>query len=276
MPIKKIFFAGLAGLIIISALLFWFSFLSENGVSLRQKAQNHPPEPVSNSALVAELPVIDYSKILEKYKGRDVERAITDKKLIALTFDGGGNADGIEKILKILAENSIRSTFFLTGKFVEKFPGAVAEIKKSGGEIANHTYSHKNFTQLSFEEAAQEIDQMKATLEKTGATPEPFFRFPYGAYKKEDIALVNNIGYVSVRWTIDSLGWQGRRDGREAKFVVDRVIEKSVPGAIVLMHLGSVSDSSTFDADALPDIIGALKEKGYQFVTLSELFTESL
>ena len=56
----------------------------------------------------------------------------------------------------------------------------------------------------------------------------------------------------------------------------DRVVEKSVPGAIVLMHLGSVSDGSTFDADALPGIINTLEEQGYQFVTLSELFTKSL
>ena len=272
----KLFYIIVVIVLIVTGVIFRFSFLSENGMSLRPKAQNHSPTPVSNNALIAELPVIDYSKILEKYKGRDVERAVTDEKLIALTFDGGGNTDGIEKILKTLSDNSIRSTFFLTGKFIEKFPDAIAEIKKSRGEITNHTYSHKNFTQLNSEEAAQEINQMKTTLEKTGATLAPFFRFPYGAYKKEDVKLVNDLGYVPVRWTIDSLGWQGRRDGREAKFVVDRVVEKAAPGAIVLMHLGSASDGSTFDADALPDIIGALKEQGYQFATLSGLFTKSL
>ena len=278
MPIKKIFFVGLVGFVVVSAVLFWFSFLSENGALPSPKARNQPSMvSVSDDIPITEpSPAIDYSKILEKYKGRDVERAVTDEKLIAFTFDGGSNTDGIEKILKTLSDNSIRSTFFLTGKFIEKFPGAIAEIKKSGSETANHTYSHKNFTQLNSEEAAQEINQMKTTLEKTGATLAPFFRFPYGAYKKEDVKLVNDLGYVPVRWTIDSLGWQGRRDGREAKFVVDRVVEKAAPGAIVLMHLGSASDGSTFDADALLDIIGALKEQGYQFATLSGLFTKSL
>ena len=277
MPIKKIFFAVSVCLIVVSAVLFWFSFLSENGASPNRRVQNQPPPmAVSVDALIVKEPAIDYSKIFEKYKGKDVERALTDKKLVVLTFDGGGNADGTEKILRTLSDNSIRSTFFLTGKFVEKFPGAVEEIKKSGGEIANHTYSHKNFTQLNSEEAAGEISQMKVTLEKTGVALAPFSRFPYGAYKKEDIALVNDLGYVSTRWTIDSLGWQGRRDGREARFVTDRVVEKAVPGAIVLMHIGSAADGSTFDADALPDIIATLKKQDYQFTTLSELFTKSL
>jgi len=53
-------------------------------------------------------------------------------------------------------------------------------------------------------------------------------------------------------------------------------VKKAAPGGIVLMHLGSAADGSTFDADALPDIIATLKEQGYQFATLSESFTESL
>ena len=276
MPNRKVFFAGSVGLVVISAILFWFFFLSENGMLLSPEQLNNHPEAVLNSTPIIESPAIDYSKVLEKYRGKDVERAVTDKKLIALTFDGGGNADGIEKILQTLSENSIRSTFFLTGIFIEKFTGTVDEIKKAGGEIANHTYLHKNFTQLNSEEATKEINQMKTATEKTGVALAPFFRFPYGAYKKEDIALVNGLGNIAVRWTVDSLGWQGKRDGREARFVTDRVVKKAAPGGIVLMHLGSAADGSTFDADALPDIIATLKEQGYQFATLSESFTESL
>jgi len=283
----KLFYIIVVIILIVAGVMFRFSFLSENGMSPSPEQLNNQPEAVLNNIPIIESPAIDYSKIFEKYKGKDAERALTDKKLIAFTFDGGGNDDGTEKILRTLSDNSIRSTFFLTGKFVEKFPGAVEEIKKSGGETANHTYSHKNFTQLGIEEVTQEINQMKAVAEKMGIALAPFFRFPYGAYKKEDIRLVNDLGYVSTRWTIDSLGWQGRRDGRDppspeasdgrsAKFVVDRVVEKAVPGAIVLMHLGSAADGSTFDADALPDIIAALKEQDYQFATLSELFAESL
>ena len=117
---------------------------------------------------------------------------------------------------------------------------------------------------------------MEQAAEALDVNVVPFFRFPYGAPTKEKIALVNERGYVAVRWTVDSLGWQGAKDGRDASFVVARVTEKAIQGAIVLMHLGSASDGSALDADALERIITTLAQQGYRFVSLSELFTASL
>ena len=135
---KKIFYIGILGFVVLSVVLFWFSFLNENGVSSRKIERKQQPPAQNDISIVASLndPVesalIDYQKVLEKYKGQDVERVSTNKKIMALTFDGGGNADGVDEILGILSENSIRSTFFLTGVFIEKFPEAVGKIKESG------------------------------------------------------------------------------------------------------------------------------------------------
>ncbi|MBI5913272.1 polysaccharide deacetylase family protein [Candidatus Azambacteria bacterium] len=219
---------------------------------------------------------VPHAAILEKFKGKDVETVSVSEKLIALTFDGGGNAEGAEDIIKILSANGIRATFFLTGNFIGKFPDIVRKITDSGNEIANHTATHKNFSEISHEEATAEMEGMERAAEALGAKLVPFFRFPYGAPTKEKIALANERGYVAVRWTVDSLGWQGRKDGRDASFVAARVIGKAKPGAIVLMHLGSASDGSTFDADALEQVIIALTQQGYRLVPLSELFTEAI
>ena len=120
-----------------------------------------------------------------------------------------------------------------------------------------------------------EITGMRQIATEQSITVVPFFRFPYGAPTKGTIALANDLGYIAVRWTVDSLGWQGRKDGRDASFVQKRVIEKAIPGGIALMHLGSAKDGSTFDADALPDIITTLERQGYRLVPLSELFHEA-
>lgn len=221
-------------------------------------------------------PSVSYAAILEKFKGKDMERAPVAEKLFALTFDGGGNADGAEKILRTLSGNNIRATFFLTGNFIEKFPDIAKRIAYSDNEIANHTMTHKNLSEISEEEAHAEISDVERAAEALGIRVVPFFRFPYGAPTKEKIALVNGRGYVAVRWTVDSLGWQGKKDGRDAQFVAKRVIQKAVPGGIALMHLGSAKDGSTFDADALPEIITALRKEGYQLVPLSELFNEAI
>lgn len=227
-------------------------------------------------AAEAATPAIDYAGILVRFTGKDVERVSVAEKLFALTFDGGGNAKGVEKILQTLSSNGIRATFFLTGDFMKKFPDIGARIAHSGGEIANHTVTHNNLSAVPDEEVVAQIAGMQQIAAEQGVSVAPFFRFPYGAPTKRTIALANDLGYVAVRWTVDSLGWQGAKDGHNASFVVERVLQKATPGGIALMHIGSASDESTFDADALPEIITALSAEGYQFVSLSELFSEAV
>jgi peptidoglycan/xylan/chitin deacetylase (PgdA/CDA1 family) len=80
---------------------------------------------------------------------------------------------------------------------------------------------------------------------------------------------VNGHRYGSIRWTVDTLGWQGTSGGQSTKTVVARVLANLQPGAIVLLHVGShPSDHSTLDADALPTVITELKRRGYGFVTI--------
>ncbi|MDP9093554.1 MAG: hypothetical protein M3N95_11645 [Actinomycetota bacterium] len=80
---------------------------------------------------------------------------------------------------------------------------------------------------------------------------------------------MNALGYVAVRWTIDTLGWQGSRAGATTPHILERVLGALTPGEIVLMHVGSTpQDGSTPDADALGQLIGALRARGYRFVTL--------
>jgi len=82
---------------------------------------------------------------------------------------------------------------------------------------------------------------------------------------------VNCLGYGSVRWTVDTLGWPGSSGGQSATSVVNRVLAGLTAGESVLLHVGSnPQDGSTLDADALPRIITELRNRGYGFVTLAE------
>jgi peptidoglycan/xylan/chitin deacetylase (PgdA/CDA1 family) len=105
-----------------------------------------------------------------------------------------------------------------------------------------------------------------------GADPRPLFRFPFGARDARTIAAVNNLGYVPVRWSVDTLGWKGTSGGVTAQQVADRALSALQPGEIVLMHIGSnPEDSSTLDADALPQMIERMRQAGYGFVTMDTL-----
>ena len=205
--------------------------------------------------------------------GRDIERVPTDRKVVALTFDAGANADGVPAILAALDRDDVSATFFLTGTFARQFPDAARSIARAGHRLGNHSVTHPHFPALTDAQVRAQLTGAETAVRSTaGATTRPFFRFPFGDRTAHTIAVVNAAGYVAVRWTVDSLGWQGTSGGRSAASVTGRVLGAAQPGEIVLLHVGShPSDRSTLDADALPGIIRGLRQRGYTFVTLDAL-----
>jgi peptidoglycan-N-acetylglucosamine deacetylase len=211
----------------------------------------------------------------EHLAGKDLERIPTDRRIVALTFDAGANADAVNPILATLAAEQVTATFFLTGDFVRHFPGESRAVVRAGHRLGNHSVSHPHFTSLTTSQIRDEVRGAEADIRSyAGGDPRPFFRFPYGDRDARTIAAVNDLGYVAVRWTVDSLGWQGTSGGRSATEVTQRVLDTAQPGQIVLMHVGShPTDGSTLDADALPGVIAGLRQRGYSFVTLDALLS---
>jgi peptidoglycan/xylan/chitin deacetylase (PgdA/CDA1 family) len=205
--------------------------------------------------------------------GRDWTYIPTSRHVVALTFDAGANADGVASILGTLQRNHVPATFFLTGKFVEAYPAVARQIAAAGVAIGDHTITHPYLTQLSAATVRSEIvGAAHQILAVTGISPVPLFRFPYGDADTRTIAIANEVGFVPIRWTVDTLGWEGSAGHISAAVVISRVIAGLRPGEIVLMHVGSnPSDHTTYDADALPQLITDLRAHGYSFVTLRAL-----
>jgi peptidoglycan/xylan/chitin deacetylase (PgdA/CDA1 family) len=201
----------------------------------------------------------------------DVARLPTNARVIALTFDAGANADGVPKILDTLRAENVVATFFLTGTWAELFP-AQARLIASEHAIGNHSMTHPHFNQLSDAAVTAEVNDTRVIIKRTtGIDPQPIFRFPFGEHNAHNRELVNHLGYVSVAWTVDTLGWQGTSAGRTTGTVVQRVLADMQPGEIVLMHVGSnPTDRSTLDADALRTVIDSARQAGYSFVTVPQ------
>jgi peptidoglycan/xylan/chitin deacetylase (PgdA/CDA1 family) len=118
---------------------------------------------------------------------------------------------------------------------------------------------------------SQVLTAQSTIINATRYDPRPMFRFPFGDRSTRTLSLVNSLGYVSIRWTVDTLGWKGTSGGQSSGTVVQRVLNTLRPGQIVLMHVGSnPDDGSTLDADALPTLITELRARGYTFVTVSQ------
>jgi peptidoglycan/xylan/chitin deacetylase (PgdA/CDA1 family) len=192
----------------------------------------------------------------------------TNAKVVALTFDAGANADGFPKILDTLQRTGTPGTFFLTGQWTTRYPTYARQA--AAYPVGNHTVTHPDLTTVSDATVRKEIIDAHLTIRSvTGAEPRPWFRFPFGARDARTIGLANCLQYGSVRWTVDTLGWQGTSGGQSVSTVTSRVVSNLKPGAIVLMHVGShPTDRSTLDADALATVIREIRARGYTLVDL--------
>ncbi|MGY3318771.1 polysaccharide deacetylase family protein [Arthrobacter sp. TE12232] len=231
------------------------------------------PEPTAPPPVPAvPAPVPPAAPFPAALAGRDVETIPGAGRVVALTFDAGANAAGLPSILQSLAAAGVRATFFLTGSWAAANPGGVAAIVAGGHRVGNHSMTHPAFTGLPDAGIADQVTSAERAIRAAGADPRPLFRFPFGDRDARTIATVNNLGYLPVRWSVDTLGWKGTSGGVTAQLVADRVLAALQPGEIVLMHIGSnPDDGTTLDADALPRLINRIRQAGYGFTTLDAL-----
>ena len=194
----------------------------------------------------------------------------THKREVVLTLDAGDNAVGAWSLLRTLRRRDVPATFFLTGRWARRYPGLARAIGRSF-PVANHTETHAHLPTLSSPAVVREIRSAERAIRRlTGRDPRPIFRFPYGERDARTIAIANRLGYVSIRWTVDTLGWTGR-SGQTVPGAVRRVVGELRPGAIVLMHVGTSRDGSAIDTRALPVVIDAIRARGYRFTTFERL-----
>lgn len=231
-----------------------------------------PTTPTSSQ----QPPAGEADEVVAAWRGRDVEAFDTSRDVVALTFDGGASDAAVTSILDTLASEGVPATFFVTGEFARTYPDAVGAMAAGGHPVGNHSDTHPSFPDSTNEQIRAELAAADASIAAvTGEPTAPLFRFPFGARTPLDIEVVNDAGYVPVRWTVDTLGWQGTSEGVTTAVVRQRILDTLRPGQVVLMHVGAhPSDGSTLDADALPGVIDDLAARGYAFVTLPELLAE--
>lgn len=186
----------------------------------------------------------------------------TQEKKVAISFDASWGAEFTPRILEILKENEIKTTFFLTGFWIEKYPEMVKKIVAEGHELGNHTWTHPHLNTLDKAGIKTELERVHAALTDLGGKEPKLFRPPFGEYSDKVIEAADELGYLTIQWSVDSLDWKDL--GKQT--IVKRVTEKLHPGAIVLFH-----NNGRYTADALPDIIAFAKENGYEIVPISEL-----
>ena len=223
------------------------------------------------TASVNAAPVSPTPHVLpQSLAGAEWTRLPTNAKVVALTFDAGGNDAGASPILAALAAAGVSGTFFMTGRWVEVYPARARQIAALY-PVGNHTYDHPHLTALTDAQVQDEVAHAGLLISTaTGRDTRPLFRFPYGESDSRTLADVHALGYGGIRWTVDTLGWEGKSNGQTADTVLQRVLAKLQPGEIVLMHVGAATDGTTLDADALPAVIREIQARGYSLALVRD------
>ncbi len=186
---------------------------------------------------------------------------------VCLTFDISWGEKTLPLVLQILNAQQTPATFFLSGPWAVRHPEEMKAITAGGHEIASHGDRHVNLSEYSKAQVAENISKAQQDLLTVTPKVAPFFRPPNGDYDDLVIDTARELGYETVIWAVDSLDWKNPG----ADYMIERVLKKTFPGAIILCH---ASDSSKQIHLALNQIIQGLRAKGYKLVTLSQLMAD--
>lgn len=186
----------------------------------------------------------------------------TDKKAVALGFNAAWDNEDIDELIEIFDTYGVRATFFVVGQWAEEFPESVKALHEHGHEVMNHSYSHKDFANLSREEIIEEVEKASDVIESlTGVRP-TLFRMPSGSFNDLAVETVRQLGYEVIQWDADSIDWKNPTVDE----MVERMKEKIAPGSITLFHSGAKNTPA-----ALGRILEYLQAQGYEIVPVSQL-----
>ncbi len=182
------------------------------------------------------------------------------KKLVAITFDDGPGPY-TNRLLDGLKKRGAKATFFMLGSRAEAYPEVVKRVYREGHQVANHSYGHPDLTTLSDTAVKSQIQTTNSILDKAcGKGSSYLVRVPYGS---ESSRVRSLIGAPLIRWSVDPLDWKYRN----AATVKANILADTYDGAVVLVH-----DIHSTSVDGALSAIDALKSRGYEFVTVRELF----
>lgn len=186
----------------------------------------------------------------------------TEEKKVAISFDCAWGTDYTDKLLEAMKKENVRCTFFCVEFWSEKYPEYLKKISEAGHEIGTHSATHPKMSTLNKEAIDRELTSSVAAIEKVTGKKVELFRPPFGDYDDLLIERAEALGLYTIQWSVDSLDWKNL----SAKEIEKRVLSRVKNGSIVLFH-----NQGLHTAEAIPEIIKALKEKGYEFLPIGEL-----
>ena len=193
----------------------------------------------------------------QKYRRVKIDGVKTSAKVIAMDFDDG--PINSNTIVDIFAKYGGTPTLFWVGSRITSGPAEYAVAH--GVEIANHSWSHKDLTTMSYSSALNQINWADARIAQFTDQKPLWFRAPFNAADSGVLDMVASTQHLYAHQYVITRDYQGISASELVK-----IFDNPKPGAIYLLHEGRSNTVA-----ALPTILTNLRKKGFTVVTNTEL-----
>lgn len=128
-----------------------------------------------------------------------------EQPLCSISFDAAWGNEDTELLIEILARYNVKTTFFVVGDWVDKYPESVKALHDAGHEVMNHSNHHDHYNTLTAEEIIADVTACNEKIAAiTGVTP-TLIRCPYGEYDDHVIAAIRSMGMEPIQWDVEQL-----------------------------------------------------------------------
>lgn len=206
--------------------------------------------------------------VFSKQEPSAFSKGDANEEAISLTFNISWGEEKVFDILKQLESDQVQATFFVSGEWAERHPDILKKITEDKHELGMLGYRYKSYLNQDIEQVRKDLFHAQEVFKTLGYPDIDLLRTPSGHFNKEIIALAEQLGFKVIHWNINPNDW--KNPGTE--IIVNTVMERTTNGDILLLH---ASDSVKQTAKALQTILPGLKNKGFQFTTVSELFSQA-
>ncbi|MEY8347340.1 polysaccharide deacetylase family protein [Bacillus cereus] len=201
---------------------------------------------------------------LEDLSPAPIYRGHPHKKMVGLTINVAWGNEYLPRILETLRKHDVKATFFLEGRWVKENLSAAKMIVDAKQEVGNHSYTHPDMKTLSKSQIYEQLQKTNQMIEAATNQKVRWFAPPSGSFRDEVVEVADGLKMGTIMWTVDTIDWKRP----EPEMILQRVMRKVHPGAIVLMHPTSPT------AAALDTMISQLKKQGYKVGNITELLDE--
>lgn len=212
--------------------------------------------------IITVLPWVGYGAACLKVQRSAAVAAVggTDIPYVAITFDDGPRRETTTLLLDGLAQRGVHATFFLIGTRVEGKEDIILRMEEEGHQVGIHSQNHRVLSDLGAADLHAEVEVLSQTLSGILGGQEFMLRPPYGM--TSDV-LCKWVKAPIILWSVDPEDWSDHDIERQVATVVNTVKD----GDIILLH-----DIYYASVETALQVVDALLEQGYRFVTVEELF----